>query len=158
MASQVLKTHMKQLEKLTGVNVKRVRHDGAKEDLTNAPKAWYDDKGITSETTEPYKEQENRKAKRANRMLMEHMHAELLDGGAKEELWAEALASVVQVLNWSPRVVLDVTPLEALTGTRLNVSGFRVWGRRVWELKPKKQQRKLEPRTDVGRFVCCTVG
>ena len=37
------------------------------------------------------------------------------------------------------------------------MSGFRVWGSRAWALKPKKQ-RKLEPRTDVGRFVGYTVG
>jgi len=35
MASQVLRTRIKQLETLTGVHVKRVRHDGAKENLTN---------------------------------------------------------------------------------------------------------------------------
>jgi len=51
-----------------------------------------------------------------------------------------------------------VTPLEALTGRRPNVSGFCVWGSRAWALKPKTQQRKLEPRTDVGRFVGYTVG
>jgi len=89
---------------------------------------------------------------------MERVRAALLDAGAEEELWAEALASVVHVLIRSPKAGLDVTPLEALTGRRPNVSGFRVWGSRAWALKPKRQQRKLEPRTDVGRFVGYTVG
>ena len=40
MASQVLETRIKQLETLTCVKVKRVRHDGAKEYLTNDLKAW----------------------------------------------------------------------------------------------------------------------
>jgi len=53
---------------------------------------------------------------------------------------------------------MDVTPLEALTGRHPNVAGFRVLGSRAWALKPKKQQRKLEPRTDVGRFVGYAVG
>jgi len=82
----------------------------------------------------------------------------MLDAGAEEELWAEALAAIVHVLNRSPKVGLDVTPLEALTGRRPNVAGFRVWGSRAWALKPKKQQRKLEPRTDVGSFVGYAVG
>jgi len=89
---------------------------------------------------------------------MERVRACLLDSGAEEELWAEALASVVRVLNRSPRAGLDVKPPEALTGRRPNVAGFRVEGSRAWALKPKKQQRKLEPRTDVGRFVGYTVG
>jgi len=108
--------------------------------------------------TEPYKAQQNGKAERVNCTLMERVRAALLDAGTEEELWAEALASVVHVLNRSPKAGLDVTPLAALTGRRPNVSGFRVWGSRAWALKPKKQQGKLEPRTDVGRFVGYTGG
>ena len=158
MTSEVLKTRTKQLETTTGAKVKRVRHDGAKEYLTHDLKAWYEDKGITSEMTAPYKAQQNGKAERVNRTLMERVRAALLDSGAEKELWAEARSSVVHVLNRSPQAGLDVTPLEALTGRRPNVAGFRVWGSRAWELKPNKQQGKLEPRTDVGRFVGYTVG
>jgi len=99
MASQVLKTRIKQLETLTGVHVKRVRHDGAKEYLTNDLKAWYEDKGITYEMTAPYKAQQKGEEERVNRTLMELVRAALLDARAEEELWAEALASVVHVLN-----------------------------------------------------------
>jgi len=89
---------------------------------------------------------------------MERVRAALLDAGAEKDLWAEALASVVHVLNRSPKAGLNETPLEALTGRRPNVAGFRAWGSRAWALKPKKKQRKLEPRTDVGRFVGYTFG
>jgi len=126
MAPEVLKMRIKQLETLTGVEVKRVRHDGAKEYVTNDLKAWYEDKGITSEMTTPYKSQQNGKVERVNRTLMERVRAALLDAGAEEELWAEALASVVHVLNRSSKAGLDVTPLEALTGRRPNVAGCRV--------------------------------
>ena len=61
MAPEVLKTPIKQLETLTGVTVKRVRHEGAKEHVTNDLKAWYEDKGITSEMTAPWKSQQNGK-------------------------------------------------------------------------------------------------
>jgi len=57
----VLKTRTKQLGTLTGVKVKRVCHDGAKEYVTNDLKAWYEDKGMTSEMTAPYKSQQNGK-------------------------------------------------------------------------------------------------
>jgi len=154
----MLKTRIKQLETLTSVEVKRVRHDGAKEYVTKDFKAWYDDKGITPELTAPYKAQQNGKAERVNRTLLERIRAAMLEAGAKEELWAEALAAVFHVLNRSPKAGLGMTPLEALTGRRPNVAGFRVWGSRAWALKPKTQQRKLEPRTDVGRFVGYAVG
>jgi len=158
MAPEVLKTSIKQLETLTCVKVKRVRRDGAKEYVTDNLKSWYENKGIMSEMTAPYKSQQNGKAERVNRSLMKRVRAALLDAGAEEELWAEALATVVHVLNRSRKARLDVTPLEALTGRCPNVVGFRVWGSRAWALKPKKQQRKLEPTTEVGRFVGYTVG
>ena len=69
-----------------------------------------------SVTTAPHKSQQNGKAEWVNRTLMERVRAALLDSGAEEELWDEALASVVHVLNRSPKAGLDVTPLEALTG------------------------------------------
>ena len=53
MASQVLKTRIKQLETLTSVTDKRVCHDGATENLTNELKAWYEAENSTSETTGP---------------------------------------------------------------------------------------------------------
>jgi len=158
MASEALKPRIRQLETMTGVNVKRGRHDSVKEYLTLDLKAMYERKGITSEMTALYKAQQNRKAERVNRTLLERVRAALLDSRAEEELWADALASVVHVLNRSPKAGLDVTPLEALTGQSPNVAGFRVWGSRAWALKPKKQERKLDPRTDVGRFVRYTVG
>jgi len=116
MAPHVLKTRNKHLETLKGVKVKRCCHEGAKEYVTNDLKAWYEDKGITSEMTAPYKCQQNSKAERVNRTLMERARAPLLDAGAEEVLRADALASVFHVLNRSPKVGLDVTPLKALTG------------------------------------------
>jgi len=54
------------------------------------------------------------------------VRAALSDAGAAEELCAEVLASIVHVLNRSPKEGLNVTPLEALTGRRPNVMGFRL--------------------------------
>jgi len=158
MVPDVLKARIKQIEAQTGLKVKRVRHDGAKEYIGRDLQAWYEDKGITSEKTAPYSSQWNGKAERANRYIMERVRAALLDAGADEELWAVALSSFIHVLNRSPKAGQDVTPLEALTRRRPEVKGFCVWESQAWALKPKQQQRKLEPRTDVGRFVGYTVG
>jgi len=59
--------------------------------------------------TTPYKSQQNGKAERVNRTLMQRVRAALLDDGAEEEMWAEALASVIHVLNRSPKAGLDVS-------------------------------------------------
>ena len=83
MAPEVLKTRIKQLETLTGVKEKLVRHDGAKEYVTNDLKPWYEDKGITSQMLAPYKSQQNGKAERVNLTLMERVRAALLDAVAE---------------------------------------------------------------------------
>jgi len=126
--------------------------------VTKDLKAWYEDKGITSETTATYKSQQNGKAERVNRTLMERVRAALIDAGAEEELWAAPSASFVHFLNRSPKAGLDGTPLEAPTGQRPDDAGFCVWGIRACALKSKKQDRKLYPRTSVGLFVGYTVG
>jgi len=158
MVPDVIKARITQLETLTGLKVKRVRHDGAKIYVSHDIQAWYDNKGITSEKTAPYSSLQNGKAERANRYVMERVRAALLDAGAEEELWAEAPSSVILVLNRSPKAGQHVTPLEALTGRRPDKKGFPVWRSRAWALKPKQQQRKLEPRPDFGRFAGYTVG
>ena len=131
MAPDELNTRIKQLEILTGTKVKRVYHVGAKEYVSKDLKAWYEAKGIVSKMTAPYKAQQNGKAERVNRTMMQRVRAALLDAGAEKELWAEVLASVVHVLHRSPKASLDVTPLKALTGRRPNVAGFRVLGESV---------------------------
>jgi len=83
MASEVLKTRIKQLETLTGVKEKLARHEGAKEYVTNDLKPWYEDTGITSQMLAPYKSQQNGKAERVNRTLMERVRAALLDAVAE---------------------------------------------------------------------------
>jgi len=131
MALQVLKTRFMQLGTLMGVKIKRVRHDGAKEYVTDDLKAWYKDKGIASEKTVPYKSQQNGEAEGVNCKLMERVRAALLDAGAEGPLQDKVSASVVNMLNRSLKAGLDVTPMEALTSRRPNVVGFRTWGSRA---------------------------
>jgi len=70
MAPDVLETRIKQLETLTGVKVKRFRHEDAKEYVTNDLNVWYEDTGITSVMTAPYRSQQNGKEERVNHTLM----------------------------------------------------------------------------------------
>jgi len=129
MVPDVIKARITQLETLTGLNIKRVRHDGAKEYVSHDLKAWYDNKGSKSEKTAPYSSQQSSKAERVNCDIMERVRAARLDAGAGEELRAEALSSGIHVLNRSRKAGQDVTPLEALTERRPDVKAFRTYGR-----------------------------
>lgn len=156
-AAGVLIPAVRKLERLSGRRARRVRHDYGGEYRSRELDDFYKAEGISAEYSAPYTPQQNGKAERVNRTLKERVRAALLDAGAEDELWAEALAAAVYVMNRSPKEGATVTPWEAFTGRRPNVSNLRVWGGRAWALKPDKHQRRLESRTAVGRFVGYTV-
>lgn len=150
---QVLMSKIRLLERLSGRKAKRLRTDGAKEYATPELTAFYELAGIQHEPTDPYTPQSNGKAERVNRTLKERVRAAMSEASAEDELWGEALAAAVYVLNRSPHEGTSVTPWEAFTGKRPDVSGLRVWGSRAWALKTPKEQRRMEPKALVGRFV-----
>lgn len=156
-AARVLMPAIRKLERLSGKRARRIRHDYGGEYRSRELDDFYTAAGIRAEYSAPYTPQQNGKAERVNRTLKERVRAALLDADAEEELWAEALAAAVYVMNRSPKAGATVTPWEAFTGRRPNVSNLRVWGGRAWALKPDKDQHRLESRTAVGRFVGYTV-
>jgi len=79
----VIQARTTQLATLTGLKVKRGRHDSAKEYVSHDLKAWHVNKGITSKQTAPYSSQQNGKAERANRYIMERVRAALLSAVRK---------------------------------------------------------------------------
>eukprot|EP00168_Porphyra_purpurea_P012906 TRINITY_DN3465_c0_g1_i4.p1 TRINITY_DN3465_c0_g1~~TRINITY_DN3465_c0_g1_i4.p1 ORF type:complete len:489 (-),score=103.08 TRINITY_DN3465_c0_g1_i4:3938-5206(-) len=149
----VIQENIPVLERKSGKRVKRFRTDGAKEYKTKRLNEWYAQKGITHEETPPYSPERNGVAERVNRTIKERARAALIDANAPDELWAEAVAAAVYVLNRSPCTGRDVTPWEALTGSKPDVSNIRVWGSAAYALKPAKQQRGLNSETDVGVMV-----
>lgn len=152
-AAEVLIPMIRKLERLSGRKTRRIRHDWGGEYRSRVLDDFNKAEGINAEYSAPYAPQQNGKAERANRTLKERVRAALLDAEGEPELWAEALAASVYVMNRSPKAGATMTPWEAFTGRRPNVSNLRVWGGRAWALNPPKDQRMLESRTAVGRFV-----
>lgn len=149
---------IKLLARLSGQPVKRVRHDGGGEYTTRGLHEFYEKEGIYPECSAPYTPQQNGKAERVNRTVKERIRASMLEAGAGAELWAEALMPAIYVMNRSPKEGMNVTPYEAFMGNTPGVSSMRVWGGRAWALKPPGQLRKLESRTELGRFVGYAAG
>lgn len=148
-----LRTNIPTQERLGGKRCQRLRTDGAREYKTSRLLEWYADKGITREETPPYNPERNAAAERFNRPIRERARAALAEAKASDALWAEAVAASVYIIKRSPRTGQDVTPWEALTGKRPDVSNLRVWGSRAYALMPAKKQERLEPKTDVGVMV-----
>jgi hypothetical protein len=69
-------------------------------------------------------------------------------------LWAKACNTTVFLVNMSPHKVLGrVTPEEAFTGKKHDVSHFRIFGSLVYYHVPSENRKKLEPMAIKGIFV-----
>jgi len=72
-------------------------------------------------------------AERRNRTIAECIRALLHASGLPKSLWGEAARHVVWLLNHTTTKAVDgMTPYEAAFGKKLNLSGVRGWGDKVW--------------------------
>lgn len=106
--------------------------------------------GIRLEVTAAYSPQQNGKAERLNRKLMERVRADLSEWGLDHTQWAEALLTAVYTRNRSPASCATATPFELFHGKTPDVSMLRVWCSPIFALKPKKNLRKLERKAQFG--------
>ena len=69
-------------------------------------------------------------------------------------LWAKACGTVVYVQNRSPhRRLGDITPEEALTGEKPEISHLRIFGCPIYIHVPREKRMKLDPFGKQGIFV-----
>ena len=104
--------------------------------------------GIKHELTIPHTPQQNGVAERLNRTLVEGVRTMLADSNLPHRFWAEALSTMVYLRNRCPTKALNgVTPHEAWSGCKPDVSHLRVFGCRAYAHVPKMERQKLEPKT-----------
>lgn len=144
------------LERQTGYDIKRIRSDNGGEFTSNALNDFYASKGILSETTIPHTPQQNGKAERLNRTLMDKARPMLV--GLRQSLWAEAVVTANYLRNRSPMSGLTCTPYEMFYGLKPDVSHLRTFGVRAFLHVPSSQRTKLDPTSQPGRFIGYATG
>ena len=141
------------LERQSSHAVKRVRSDNGGEFSNSTLGTFYTSKGIRAEFTVPYSPQQNGKAERLNRTLLEKARPMLIEAGLPKSLWAEAITTANYLRNRSPVSGLAATPLELFTGIKPNVSHLRIFGARAYAHTPSALRTKLDPVCKPGRFI-----
>jgi histone deacetylase 1/2 len=152
-AADFLKTTITMLECQTGHTVKRIRSDNGGEFINNDLATFYQFKGIKSETTVPYTPQQNGKAERLNRTLLDKARPMLAEYGLSKSLWGEAIATANYLRNRSPMSTKDANPYEMLYGTKPDLSHLRTFGARAYVLIPAALRTKLDAVSAPGRFI-----
>ena len=95
--------------------------------------------------TPPYTPQHNGAAERKNRTIMNMVRSMLKGKSLPKYLWGEAVSTAVFILNRSPSKRLEgITPEEAWSGAKPNVSHFRIFGSLCFRHIPDQLRRKLD--------------
>nr|GEW32407.1 retrovirus-related Pol polyprotein from transposon TNT 1-94 [Tanacetum cinerariifolium] len=109
--------------------LKILRTDRGGEFLSKEFSRFCDEYGIKRELTVPYTPEQNGIAERKNRTIVEMARSMLKTKNLEDEFWAEAVATVIYLINISPtKVVWNVTPYEAWYESKPSVSHLRIFG------------------------------
>eukprot|EP00171_Calliarthron_tuberculosum_P021440 IDg21440t1 len=144
------KIFQKHAEAHTGRNLKLLRTENGGEYLSNDFRAYLADHGIKHQLTVVYTPQQNGVAERMNRTIMNLVRSIMHFKGISKRFWAEALSTVVYVLNrvTSRSLPIDTTPHHIWMRTSPNVSHMRVFRSRFWNVIPHSKVKKLDARSN----------
>ena len=142
------------VEKSSGMKLKTFRTDNGGEYTSNEFEEYLRQDGTQHETTVPKTPQQNGVAERMNRTLIDSVRAMLSDSKLPKRFWAEALSTATYLHNRSPtNAVKGMTPYEAWTGVKPNVSHLRVFGCDAYPHIPKDERSKMDPKAKKSIFL-----
>ena len=135
-------------ENFTGLRVKELRSDNAKEYISEDFKKYCKRRGIIRQETIPYSPQQNGKAERMNRTIMETVRWMIHKAGLPLNFWAEAVATAVYLRNRSPTACIkEATPYECWHKEKPDISHLRVFGCNAFVHIPDQKRRKLDQKS-----------
>ena len=133
--------------------LKTLRSDNGKEYVNEKVKQLLESKGIRHETSIPYNPQQNVRAERINRTLLDKARCMLIEAGLPKKFWVEAVATAAYLCNWSPKKCLNnLTPEHIWTGTKPDLANVRIFGCKVFVHVPNHLRGKLDAKAMEGIF------
>lgn len=142
------------MENQTGQKIKKFRTDNGGEYVGASFQKFLKERGIQHQTTNSYCPEQNGRAERLNRTIIERAKCLLFDAGLKNDFWAEAVNMAAYLINHSVNSVLKTqTPEEVWTGKKVDVSKIRIFGTKVMVHVPKQKRKKLDPKSNKMIFV-----
>ena len=110
---------------------------------------------VTHQTSVPHTPQQNGRAERFNRTLLEKAEAIRLHACLPQSFWQDACETALHIYNRQPMRRHDwKTPIESFNEDKPDVSYFRVFGTRayVW-IPPEQRWDKLSPKSEEMTFI-----
>jgi hypothetical protein len=142
------------VEKQPGQHILKLRSDNGGEYVNNKFITFCTEQGIQMQHTVPYTPQQNGVVERKNRTLKEMANCMLQSKGLSLRFWAEAINCANYIVNRTPTDVLkNITPEEAWSSIKPDVSHSHVFGSEAWAHIPDEKHKALEPKSEKCIFV-----
>ena len=138
------------VKRQTGNSIKVLHTDNGKEYLSSQFHRFLQEKGIIHELSTPYVHQQNGRAEREIRTIVESARTMLIAKNVAKELWAEAVGTATYVLN---RVISSQTETTQKTAYELwykqepEVCHLRTFGCTAYMNIAKEKRKKLDSKS-----------
>nr|GFC82387.1 retrovirus-related Pol polyprotein from transposon TNT 1-94 [Tanacetum cinerariifolium] len=145
---------LKMIQVLLNVSVRRIRIDNGSEFVNQMLRDYYEEVGISHETSVARSSQQNGVVERRNRTLIEAARTMLIYAQALLFLWAEAVATTCFTQNRSIiRLRHGKTPYELLHSKLPDLLFFHVFSALCYPTNDNDNLGKLQPKADIGIFI-----
>ena len=152
-----LEIFLNKVENETGSKVKILRTDNGLEFVNREVQKLLQDRGVAHQRTVHYTPEQNGKAEREMRTIVEAARTVLQARNLNKEMWAEAVHYVTYILNNSgTSEVQGKFPTEVWSGKPVSkeiIENFHVFGSEVWVHIPKQKRLKWDPKSECCIFV-----
>ena len=143
-----------QVERSKDMKLKKLRSDNGGEYISHEFEEYLRKEGIIHQRTVRKTPEQNGVAERMNRTLVEAVRSMLSESSLPKKFWAEGLATATYLRNRSPtKAVEGMTPFQAWSGTKPNVSHLRVFGSLCYSHVPKDERKKLDSKAQEAIFL-----
>ncbi|GJS46777.1 retrovirus-related pol polyprotein from transposon TNT 1-94 [Tanacetum coccineum] len=134
--------------------VQNVQTDNGTEFVNQTLREWYENVGITHQTSVARTPQQNGVVERRNRTLVEAARTMLIFSKAPLFLWAEAINTACYTQNRSLiRLRYNKTSYELMQDKKPDLSFFHVFGSLCYPTNDHEDLGKFDAKADIGIFV-----
>nr|GEX07559.1 hypothetical protein [Tanacetum cinerariifolium] len=145
---------LKMIQVRLKVPVRRIRTDNGTKFVNQTLREYYEEVGISHETSVVRSPQQNDIVERCNRTLIEAARTMLIYAQASLFLWAEAVATACYTQNRSSiRLRYGKKPYDLLHNKLHDLSFFHVFGALCYPTNDSENFGKLQPKADIGIFI-----
>ncbi|GJT71170.1 retrovirus-related pol polyprotein from transposon TNT 1-94 [Tanacetum coccineum] len=142
---------IKNIQVCLNATVRNVRTDNGTEFVNQTLREFYENVGISHQTSVARTPQQNDVVERRNRTLVEVARTMLIFSKAPLFLWAEAINTTCYTQNCSLiRLRYNKTPYELMQDKKLDLSFFHIFGALCYPTNDNDDLGKLDAKADIG--------